>query len=104
LKFVASSCHALVVGKEKEWMGGPKRILRSLNPGQGDDKYGCLKDCIRRINLTAVFPRPPQNTRLQDLPNFDITQEETETDLQALERYKAEELGSASYWAALSDT
>jgi len=37
---------------------------------------------------------------IQDLPNFDITQEETETDLQALERYKAEELGSAR-WSKL---
>ena len=79
-------------------MGGPKRILRFLTSRQGDDKYGCLKDCIRTINLTAVFP--PPKPRLQDLPNFDTTQEETETDLQALERYKAEELGSASYWAA----
>eukprot|EP00434_Breviolum_minutum_P030991 symbB.v1.2.027409.t1/scaffold2802.1/size122644/5 len=37
---------------------------------------------------------------IQDLPNFDITQEETETNLQALERYKAEELGSAR-WSKL---
>eukprot|EP00435_Cladocopium_sp_Y103_P030976 s2266_g7.t2 len=37
---------------------------------------------------------------IQDLPNFDTTREETETDQQALERFKAEELGNAR-WAKL---
>ncbi|CAL1163499.1 unnamed protein product [Cladocopium goreaui] len=37
---------------------------------------------------------------IEDLPNFDTTREETETDQQALERFKAEELGNAR-WAKL---